>query len=239
MNYAVVLLWLGWAGISFSNDIPPTEPCGEVVSQSGFAHAELAPAPHMEALSKQAISIASGRLILRTPERGDLPFLLEMFSDYLTVRYTWFWHGENYWTLERVRAEYDGFAKKQLEGARRDFLIHLNDSEKTRVGRSAFFPGKGPGSWELGITLYRRYWGNRYAEDALRGMFRYAFGEMKAKEIWFRTEPENTPMLRQYEKFGIPKVIDAKEDVPEPPLYHRYHHFLLTKELWTRIAGKP
>lgn len=155
-----------------------------------------------------------------------------MFNDYLTARYTWFWLGENFWTVPRLRHKYGAFAWDARQGLREDFTIQAKDGHV--VGRMAIWKGPAEKTWELGITLRREDWGNRYAEEAIREMARHVFEDLGGTELRFRTEPENEPMLKQYERMGIRKVIDAADDVPEPPLFHRYHHFLWTRPEWSR-----
>jgi len=182
-------------------------------------------------------SVAEPRVVLRPPQPSDYPVFRDMFNDYLTARYTWFWLGENHWDLARVQEKYESFARDQKEGLREDFAIQKNDTAKTVLGRAAIWKGPTENSWELGITLHRDHWGNRYAEESIREIARHVFEDLGATELRFRTEPENEPMLKQYDRMGIKKVIDAADDIPEPPLFHHYHHFVWSREEW--LKAKP
>ena len=215
---------------------PPPKPSGCPSRSTVLAevHAELGPTPHLDALAHQPISLLTKRLHILSPARSDLRYILPMFNDFKTAKYTWFWLGESHWDLEKIREKFEGYASEQLQGRGPSFVLHLTDQDRTVIGRCAFWqrPDKGRGSWEFGITIHHPYWGQGFARETLEEVLRYAFAEMGAKEIWFRTEPENTQMLKQYSKLGIPKVIDSADDTPEAPLFHRYHHFVLTRARW-------
>jgi RimJ/RimL family protein N-acetyltransferase len=161
---------------------------------------------------------------------------LPIFRHGPTVRFTWFDWGDDFWNLGRLGARYESFARSALDGHRHDFFLRRRE-DGALIGRCALYPGVGPGSWEFGITLHEPYWGQRYAAETIEAIFRFVFVDLGGTEVRFRTEPENEKMLKQYERLAIPKVIDAADDVPEPPLFHRYHHFALGADAW-RARGQ-
>lgn len=197
----------------------------------------LEPSPNLDTLQKSPISLDTTRLTLRTPQLKDMPRIFDIFKDPETVKYTWFVAKEGEpWTINRVTKKYDSFAKDQLGKQRVDFVLETKDSPPTVVGRCALYKREGAGAddWEFGITIHKDYQGKKYAEETMRAMIRYAFNELKAKNLWFETEPENQPMLKQYERLGIRKEKDAADDIPRGPLKHRYHQFLITQEEWSK-----
>lgn len=236
IRWLLLLALLDATALFASTGIPP-ECLAEMVAEMGPSGDELGETPSLDALNP--VALTTERLTLATPRRSDLPELLPIFRHGPTVRFTWFDWGEGFWSLRRVGVRYDTFAKKALAGERHDFLIRRRE-DGVLIGRMALYRGETPGSLEMGITLHEPYWGNRYAPEVITEIFRYAFRDLKATELRFRTEPENEKMLKQYERLGIPKVRDASEDLhPEPPFFHRYHHFALTRDAWCARHGCP
>lgn len=189
--------------------------------------------PAMDELRKTAfVRLESKRLVLSTPAPGDLPLLVPIFNDFLSVRYTWFWENETYWNPERMAEKFDAFAKDQLEGKRHDFVIRLKQEPHALIGRCAFFQTNTPGVWEYGITIFRSYWGNHLAREVMAATLEYAFSNLGATRVWFRTEPENEQMLRQYPHFGIEKAPDTEEQLPTAGKDHEYLTFKIDAVDW-------
>lgn len=232
-----LVLWSSALAVAAKDDV--ARRClAELTDALGAGGDALGATPALERLETlPAVVLDTARLELRTPRRADMAELMPIFQDGPTVKFTWFNFGEGFWNLGRVGAQYEKFAKGQLAGQRQDFMIRQR-ADGALVGRFALYGGVGPGSWEMGITLYRLYWGRRYAPETMEEALRYVFEDLGGTELRFRTEPENEPMLVQYPRLGIPKVIDAKDDVPEAPFFHRYHHFALTRDQW-RARRRP
>ena len=211
----------------------------EMVTLLGPPGDLLAETPSMDRnVATRAVHLTTARLSLGTPRRADMADLLPIFRHGPTVKFTWFDWGDDFWSLRRVGMRYETFAEKALLGLRHDFMIRAHEGN-VLVGRCALYEGVGPGSWEFGITLHEPYWGRRYAAEVIEEIFRYVFVDLRGTEVRFRTEPEHEKMLKQYERLGIPKVIDEQDDNPEPPTYHRYHHFALSREAWCRTHRCP
>lgn len=214
---------------------PPCLPCGEEVRDEGEKTA------HLDRLVSESIELASSRLVLRTPRAEDLPALLPTFADYETVKFTWFAFDEGTvrWTPETLRERFEWQAKEQLAGKRQDFVMQLREPPHPVIGRCALYPWKdAKGDWELGITIHRSFWGNGYGEETTRAMLKHAFASLGAKEVRLRILEENRAMIRVCERIGIPKVLDRKDDTPEEPFFHHYHHYAITKAEWEAGQGR-
>ncbi|GGB93419.1 N-acetyltransferase [Marinobacterium zhoushanense] len=55
----------------------------------------------------------------------------------------------------------------------------------------------------LGYRLARRYWGQGFATEAVRGVLRYAFDQKKCESVVVIIEPEHVASVRVTEKAGF------------------------------------
>jgi [ribosomal protein S5]-alanine N-acetyltransferase len=190
----------------------------------------------LDLLNERSIQwLSSPHLIIRTPRSSDLSDLLPIYSDWQTVRYTYFAfkRGRNIWNARTLKERYEWQAREELDGKRFDFVLQLRAPPGNIIGRSALYPFKdGKNNWEIGITIHRPHWGNGYAGESVEELFNHAFTELKANQVRLRVLDQNQSMIRVLEKIKVPKILSSEDDDPEEPFFLRYGHYALTRSEW-------
>lgn len=92
---------------------------------------------------------------------------------------------------------------------------------------------------ELGFWVGVPHWGNGYAPEASRCLFRYGFGQLNLTAIWCGYYDGNLKSKRAQEKCGFEYQF-TKENCPTPMFDElRTMHFnLLTRERWKKMCDK-
>ena len=142
------------------------------------------------------------RLLLRPPERSDVPVLVPLIGDWEVAK-----------NLGRVPYPYaaaDAYAffdqahAKTANGT--DFTFAI-----TRKSDGVYLGGCGVhlrenGEWEFGYWIGKPYWGNGYATEAARALVQFAFETLKIDMLtagWFFDNPASGRVL---EKLGCTRT---------------------------------
>jgi RimJ/RimL family protein N-acetyltransferase len=147
--------------------------------------------------------IATKRLVLRAPMRGDVPDLVKLADNPAVAS-----------KLARMpspytRADAIGFVEIiSQRGDERPYAITLNDHLIGVVGFS-FIEGKPP---ELGYWLGEPYWGQGYMSEAVRGLIEAAHATHHYELIAARALADNDGSLNVLEKAGFKRVGKKKSE---------------------------
>jgi ribosomal-protein-alanine N-acetyltransferase len=133
------------------------------------------------------------RLLLRPPERRDIPALVPLIGDYDVAK--------NLSTVPHPYAESDAI----------EWISHLDERRErgdafqfgvTRKNDGAYMGGCGlhlkDGEYELGYWFGKSYWRMGYATEAARGVLEFAFAELRVPEVWagwFHDNPRSGHVL--------------------------------------------
>ena len=141
--------------------------------------------------------LESERLLLRPPERRDIPALVPLANDYDVAKnlstlphpYT-VTHGEEF--VARVE-------EQRASGSDFNFAI-------TRKSDNSYMGGCGlhlkEGKFEFGYWLGRPFWKHGYATEAATRLVLFAFEELQAESVWAGWFFDNPASGRVLEKLG-------------------------------------
>ena len=91
---------------------------------------------------------------------------------------------------------------EKLAGDERFFAVIIKETGKL-VGKIYFEDKKFFGTWEIGYSFNRKYWGNGYALEAVKGVINYAFSEMNVRRIYAEADVLNTRSIKLLERAGL------------------------------------
>ncbi len=135
------------------------------------------------------------RLGLRRFEASDG----EDFAEILTDEETSYFEPYDTFTYENAVKE-----AEKLAGDERFFAVILKDTGKL-IGKIYFEDKKFFGAWEIGYSFNRKFWGNGYALEAVKGVMNYAFTEMNVRRIYAEADVLNTRSIKLLERAGLRK----------------------------------
>jgi RimJ/RimL family protein N-acetyltransferase len=147
--------------------------------------------------------IATPRLVLRAPIRGDVPEIVKLADN-----------RKIYEVLARLPNPYtraDGIAFVEIFAQRPDerpFAITLNDTFIGVVGLS-FHPGQLP---ELGYWLGEPYWGKGFISEAVKGLLEAAFATGLYPRLRARALASNAGSLNVLEKAGFKRTGETTDN---------------------------
>jgi RimJ/RimL family protein N-acetyltransferase len=154
-------------------------------------------------LAKQILETV--RLNVRELETGDLPFVAEMLTDSLTMR---FWprpytKEEAAEWIERHRARYHS------EGCGYWLLSLKNGTPIGQVGVLTQAIELPPSLvdhrpiYGLGYILHHPFWGQGYATEAAKACLAWAFEEFNPPHVIALVRPENHPSIAVAKRIGM------------------------------------
>jgi RimJ/RimL family protein N-acetyltransferase len=179
--------------------------------------------------------IRTERLLLRTPQEGDLPAILAYRSDPAVLRYL---QRQKPWTQQEVW-HYILAARRlmrQESPASCEFGIVLEEEGLLigECGLAALFPEDTtgpPDAAAVGFILHRDYWGRGYATEAARALLRFAFVDLGLCCVDAGCLEENAASRRVLEKAGM-TLQGTQEEFPGSPPGVRSLVFRLDREEW-------
>ena len=149
------------------------------------------------------VRIATRRLVLRAPIRGDVPDLVKHADNRNVAR--WLARLPSPYTRADAIAFVEIFAQRADE---RPFVITLDDAAIGVVGFS-FHEGRPP---ELGYWLGEPFWGQGYATEAVRGLIDAAQATGLYGLIAARCVADNIASAKVLEKAGFKATGRVVED---------------------------
>ena len=156
--------------------------------------------PAGSSIARAVSPIRGQRVLLRAPERLDVPTFVRWFNDaetisYLSMRAPMSQAAEEGW-FERMLAE-DGksayhFVMCQIDDGRPVGTIGLFDINHLN------------GTAGVGIAIGEKdLWGKGLGSDALLALLDFGFGELRLNRIWLEVYAYNPRGRRSYEKCGF------------------------------------
>lgn len=158
------------------------------------------------------VRIATARLVLRPPIRGDVPELVRLADNRRIAE-----------VLARLPHPYtraDGIAFVEIFAQRADerpYAITLNDRFIGVVGFT-FLPDKDP---ELGYWLGEEHWGRGYMSEAVKALVNAAFAQPEFTRLRARALSSNAASLNVLRKAGFRQLSDGVEtDIKGRPVVY-------------------
>lgn len=158
------------------------------------------------------VRIATPRLVLRPPIRGDVPDLVRLADNKRIAE-----------VLARLPSPYtraDGIAFVEIFAQRADerpYAITLNDRFIGVVGFT-FAPDHDP---ELGYWLGEEYWGKGYMSEAVKALLNAAFAHPEFTRLRARALASNAGSLNVLRKAGFKQLSEGVEtDIKGRPVVY-------------------
>lgn len=129
--------------------------------------------------------------------RRFLPDDSEDFAEILTDEITSYFEPYDVFSEEAALKEAEKLAYDE-----RFFAVILKKTGKL-IGKIYFENLKFFGSYEIGYSFNRSFWGNGYASEAVRAMFKYAFEKMKVRRIYAEADVRNERSVKLLERVGM------------------------------------
>lgn len=141
--------------------------------------------------------IKTERLEIKSPERKDCMELSELINDYDVIK----WLSNTPYPYNFVHAEefIERSQVKKLKGEAFNFMISLNNDLIGGIGVSEF----NENSCELGYWLGKKYWGQGFATEAVRGMLKEVSIELDVKKIFASYKLGNEASRNVLQKCGF------------------------------------
>lgn len=140
------------------------------------------------------------RLLLRPPQAGDAPALLQAFSDPQAMRY---WSTPAWTALDQA----EGFIERSLQSLATGEalrLIIVRNADARVLGQCTLFSiARSCRRAEIGYLLDRTEWGQGYMQEALKALIAHGFGTMGLNRIEADIDPRNTRSARSLERLGF------------------------------------
>jgi RimJ/RimL family protein N-acetyltransferase len=156
------------------------------------------------------------RLKIRKFTSDDLPTLHSMMEKEEVI-YAW----EHGFTKSETRK----WLNQQLARYRKDgfgyFAVMLKENG-TLIGQAGLFKSKTEEKEivELGYIFDNLYWKQGYCMESVEACIKFAFDELKLKELYCSIRPENVASIRIVEKAGMEKVGEHVKTYRDKEMIH-------------------
>lgn len=100
-----------------------------------------------------------------------------------------------------------------------------------------YFSDKGFGSYEIGYTFNRSYWGKGFAAESVRGMVKYAFDELNVRRVFAEIDVRNAKSVGLAERIGMRREAEHKELLPRKEndgCYNDFYIYAVLKKEFVR-----
>lgn len=144
---------------------------------------------------------------------------------------------------------YDTFSREDalkeaanIAGDERFFAVVLRESNKL-IGKVYFEDQKFFGTYEIGYSFNRSFWGKGYALEAACGVIKYGFTELNVRRIIAEADVRNTRSLKLLDSAGMRregvyiKSASFQKDENGEPLYSDYVTFAILRDEWQERQG--
>jgi len=92
------------------------------------------------------------------------------------------------------------------------FAITISPDERARGRVSLTLNNPDMGTWEIGWTLHRQFWGHGYATEAAREALRFGFEDLKAHRIASFCNVNNTASFKVMERLSMVREGRLREE---------------------------
>ena len=166
------------------------------------------------------------RLLLRPPERSDIPALVPLIGDWEVAKnlsrvpYPY--------TEEDAYSFFDQAQARRASGTDFNFAILLKPDERYIGGCGVHL--RDNGEWEFGYWIGKPCWRNGYATEAARRLLEFAFEELKMEALtagWFSGNPASGHIL---EKLGCTRIGSEERECRSRGHAVRCNMMVLTRE---------
>lgn len=96
--------------------------------------------------------------------------------------------------------------------------------DKKVIGK-IYFSDKGCGSYEIGYTFNKSYWGRGFAAESVKGMVKYAFEKLNVRRIFAEIDTRNAKSVGLVERIGMRREAEHKELFPRKENDGYYNDF--------------
>jgi RimJ/RimL family protein N-acetyltransferase len=139
------------------------------------------------------------RVVLRPIQRGDLPRLWELVSDFEVAVL-----GNPGPIVPHSLAESEANFDQELAQPRKDRAYFAIDLDGELIGEAGLHQiSHFNRSCELGIGIGREYWGKGFGQDAVRTLVDYAFEHLNMNRVGLYTLAEDPRAVGAYRKAGF------------------------------------
>ena len=166
--------------------------------------------PRVRVIADQRIDTV--RLLLRPPVAGDAAEIARLLSIWNVAH--WLVRVPFPYRIEHARAWVDRSGQERSAGAGWPYVIFRRDNGAL-VGSIDLSVEADRKSAALGYWLGQPFWGQGFASEASRAMIRFAFENLKLRQVTANALPENTRSIRVLEKIGLQYVEMRPEDTVE------------------------
>jgi RimJ/RimL family protein N-acetyltransferase len=145
-------------------------------------------------------TLATARLTLRPPMRGDEDALFALHSDPAVMRY----FSEPPWTdRERALRQIEEDAAAFERGDYFRFAVILNETRQMIGNCTLFALHRQNRRAEIGYALQKAYWGKGYMSEALDALLVHAFHDLDLNRLEADIDPRNAASAILLERLGF------------------------------------
>jgi 8-oxo-dGTP diphosphatase len=156
--------------------------------------------------------IDTDRLLLRSPVADDAGEISRLMGSWDVAH--WLVRVPFPYRVEHARAWIERSVQERNAGIGWPFVIFRRD-DGALVGSIDLSVETDRKSAALGYWLGERQWGQGFASEAARAMIRFAFTNLKLRQVTANALPENARSIRVLEKIGLRYVEMRPEDTVE------------------------
>lgn len=101
-----------------------------------------------------------------------------------------------------------------------------------------YFSDKGFGSYEIGYTFNKAYWGRGFAAESISGMIKYAFEVMNVRRIIAEIDTRNNKSINLVERVGMRREAEHKELFPRKEndgCYNDFYIYAILKKEYEKV----
>ena len=175
--------------------------------------------------------IETSRLILRKYEMSDAE---DMFKNWVTdPEVSRFWSWEPHKNIEETKSLLAGWVEEYEKLDRYCWVIILKSISQA-VGYILFsVENESEGSLAVHYALSSKYWNQGIMSEACKGVFEFAFDEIKAQKIYSRHHVDNPASGRVMQKCGMRYVKTEYRSMPHcERISGDYCYYEITENEW-------
>lgn len=178
--------------------------------------------------------IRGAHVLLRPPERSDIPMFVAWLNDYETSR-----HLTTRAPLSIPLEErwFDDMLTRQGKDAWHFVICLLAD--KRAIGTAGLF-GLDLLNGQAGFGIFigeRALWNRGLGTDALEAISDFGFGELRLERIWLDVFTDNARAKRSYEKAGFSVEGVLRHDVYRSGRFQDVYRMSLLRAEWEALPG--
>lgn len=167
--------------------------------------------------------IRTNKLIIRGFELDDWQAVYDYISDINTMKYM----PEGTLSEEKTKE----FVEKNMNNNAEKFPVLLTE-ENILIGHMVFHEYFGDHTYEIGWVFNRKYHNKEYASEAVIGLLKHGFEEMKLHRIIATCQPQNIASYKVMEKIGMRREGYFKKCIPHGSEWWDEYYYAILREEW-------